>query len=305
MKWFYQNLFLVSALCLGVTPPHAVYAATATDAQNGSCGDGCTWSYDGAGHLSITGNGNSNITNKSWKDLSATWVTSVTVKGVEALPSKAFENYSNLANVNLSNDLTSIGEKVFSNCTGLKTIDIPNSVTSIGKQSFYKSGLEYIDIPNSVTTIGQQAFDSTKSLESVIIADSVTTMDTKVFNGSTVQEILLPADISSTKKETFNGMPSDVKIICQGAIENCQKYGNNKLANMSTIVAATEYQCNGTKYYWNGNTCVNQPDKSKRVCSSSYKYNDGYCDRVIYTPAEAARFLRNDATNVVTITFKK
>ena len=51
-----------------------------------------------------------------------------------------------------------------------------------------------------------------------------------------------------------------------------------------------------TKMYASGCTkCKNE----------NFKLNDGECDRLRWTPAEAAEVLRDDNTNSVTITFKK
>lgn len=40
-------------------------------------------------------------------------------------------------------------------------------------------------------------------------------------------------------------------------------------------------------------------------CGDGYKDMGGWCNRVGYTPAEAAPLLHNDNTNQVVITFKK
>ena len=39
--------------------------------------------------------------------------------------------------------------------------------------------------------------------------------------------------------------------------------------------------------------------------NENFKLNDGECDRLRWTPAEAAKVLKDDNTNEVTITFKK
>ena len=44
---------------------------------------------------------------------------------------------------------------------------------------------------------------------------------------------------------------------------------------------------------------------SENGCGDSYKDMGGYCNRVRYTPAEAAAIANDDSTNVVTLTFKK
>ena len=40
-------------------------------------------------------------------------------------------------------------------------------------------------------------------------------------------------------------------------------------------------------------------------CGENYRDMGGWCNRIRYTPAEAAKVLRDDNTNEVTITFKK
>ena len=39
--------------------------------------------------------------------------------------------------------------------------------------------------------------------------------------------------------------------------------------------------------------------------NENFKLNDGECDRLRYTPAEAAKVLTDDDKNEVTITFRK
>ena len=40
-------------------------------------------------------------------------------------------------------------------------------------------------------------------------------------------------------------------------------------------------------------------------CGAGYRQFENFCNRIRYTPAEAAEVLRDDNTNEVTITFKK
>ena len=40
-------------------------------------------------------------------------------------------------------------------------------------------------------------------------------------------------------------------------------------------------------------------------CAENWKQNEDFCNRIRYTPAEAAKVLKNDNNNSVTITFKK
>ena len=71
--------------------------------------------------------------------------------------------------VNIPNNVTTIGDNAFWNGTGLKKVTIPNSVTRIGRCAFYNcSGLTSIVIPNSVTSIGNSAFSGCSGLKKAI-----------------------------------------------------------------------------------------------------------------------------------------
>lgn len=68
--------------------------------------------------------------------------------------------------VNISNDVTSIGDWAFSYCEDLTNITIPNSVTSIGEGAFFFCrNLSSLIIPDSVLSIGERAFESIQYYE--------------------------------------------------------------------------------------------------------------------------------------------
>lgn len=80
----------------------------------------------------------------------------------------AFEHCSSLANINISNSVTTIGEWTFSYCSDITEITIPNSVTTIGKYAFSRcTDLNNVTIGNSVTTIESRAFSNCKSIKEI------------------------------------------------------------------------------------------------------------------------------------------
>ena len=102
--------------------------------------------------------------------------------------------------------------------------------------------------------------------------------------------------------------------MCQGDVEKCKnalaKFGGNGnctvsyCINSDLIVAADESQCTSTNYYWSGSSCNNK--KNGIICAEKWKRNEDFCNRIQYTPAEAAKVLTDDNNNnSVTITFKK
>lgn len=89
-------------------------------------------------------------------------------------------------NLNIPNNVTSIGSYSFSYCGKLTGITIPDSVTSIDVSAFAGcSNLTNITIPNSVTSIGDSAFADCSNLANITIPDSVTSIGKDAFRDCT------------------------------------------------------------------------------------------------------------------------
>ena len=110
----------------------------------------------------------------------------------------------------------------------------------------------------------------------------------------------------------FHGVTwaKDAKIYCgvenckQKMIDSCNAFGDNgyvtrcinTVNNIASSGKLLSYPDGCTKMGASGCTkCKNK----------NFKLNDGECDRLRWTPAEAAKVLRDDNNNSVTITFKK
>lgn len=85
-------------------------------------------------------------------------------------------------NLNIPNNVTSIGSYSFSFCGKLTGITIPDSVTSIDVSAFAGcSNLTNITIPDSVTSIGNDAFRDCTGLVNITIGDSVSNIGYSAF----------------------------------------------------------------------------------------------------------------------------
>jgi len=74
------------------------------------------------------------------------------------------------ADVELSNNLQTIGDYAFEYCSGATSIDLPDSITSIGQYAFaYCSGATSLTIGSGVTSIGYNAFYNCKKLTGITI----------------------------------------------------------------------------------------------------------------------------------------
>ena len=83
----------------------------------------------------------------------------VTVTRATSLAYGAFYNCSNITEINLNGEITSIGDKAFYNCSSLNAMVIPQTTNIVGAYAFYNcDSLTNVIIPNSVTAFGIEMF---------------------------------------------------------------------------------------------------------------------------------------------------
>ena len=142
-----------------------------------------------------------------------------------------FGGCSNLATVNIGDNVKIIPSNAFYNCTGLKNVTIPDSVTSIGSSAFnntlwynnQRDGLVYagkvaytykgtmpsntsIVLREGTLGIADSAFSGCAGLTSITIPDSVTIIDFGVFWGCTgLTSITIPDSVTSIGSYAFEG----------------------------------------------------------------------------------------------------
>ena len=226
-----------------------------------------------------------------------------------------------------TSNFTSIGMYAFAGNSNLSNINLPNSLNNIGHNAFNGTGLTNITIPDSVTRIEGYAFTNTTNLTDIVVPDSVQTLEMAAFGMYDSDYINKNIICKGTEKTCANlksqlnfyapwvGGKMDFrdKLNPANSQEECEIGVYIWNSTTFTCNRMSENQCNDYRdengnrpYYYNGLTCTSLPKSGKATCvNPNYKANDGYCDRLRYTPAEAAEVLRNDNTNEVTITFKK
>ena len=116
-----------------------------------------------------------------------------------------FSACSSLANIQISNYITSIGSAAFMG-TVISEITLPSSVTSIGNSAFRGCNLLSIIIPESVTSMGNQVFLGCNKLASIVISSNISVIGTSVFaNCSSLTSIEISKNITSIGSATFWG----------------------------------------------------------------------------------------------------
>ncbi len=235
-------VIMVAAMLLCVVP----FTASAAS-SSGTCGDNLTWSYDGAGMLTISGTGDM----YNWTSHSdVPWY---------------FGNVGfSITSVKINNGVTSIGDRAFYDCTALTSVTLPNSLKSIGSYAFrYCQNLETVKIPDSVTYIGDYAFVSCQSLVSVTIPSGVTSIGAGTFSNCVeLKSVTIPYGVTSIGVEAFYGcwvlpsitIPDSVTGIGDCAFQNCWELATISMPDKamelgSDIFRRTAYQDNAKN--WN------------------------------------------------------
>ena len=155
---------------------------------------------------------------------------------ITSISSDVFRYCSGLTSITIPSSVTSITSGAFRNCTNLSTVTI-NSNDILSKTSsdqnisdiFGTKVKKYI-IGNGVTSIGNEAFYGCSDLTSVDIANSVTSIGYLAFcNCSKLTSIELPNSLTNIDYNTFYNctgltsinIPGSVKIIGNGAFYQC------------------------------------------------------------------------------------
>ena len=283
-----------SAECVGATETTAG-TDTITGAHCGICGTNCNWKIEG-NTLKVTGGANGEIghMNAGAKTIDGKYTYIMPWKGLK----------SEFSKVDISG-VKNVGQGAFRGFTNITDIKLDDTIKTISWYAFSRTNAQTIVLPDSITKVDIRAFsngDSTlpTSLKQLIIPDSVNFIGDSAFGAN-------------------NEQLQNIEIICKGEKAKCAQvlsrylyYDNNGGTgkyipmNLASHMSVADYRyCDSTNFYWNGVNCIREPDLSKRKCCSSCKDMGGYCNRIRYTPAEAAEVLKDDNTNSVTITFKK
>ena len=299
-----QVLGLVVSLSIGVVSESAAECVGATEttagtdtitgAHCGICGTNCNWKIDGD-TLKVTGGAKGEI---GHMNAGAEWINDVYTY---LMPWKGLK--SEFSKVDISG-VENVGHAAFMDFTNITDIKLDDSITKIESYAFAGSQVKTIILPDSLKTLEYRTFSDgyNNTLEEVVLPDTLSPLAADSHFGDNLEQL------------------SNLKIICLGDTQKCKnvlskyvywdgsKPEGERLIPFSlaeNVIPADYKYCNTTNYFWDGSTCIREPDVTKRKCCSSCKDVEGYCNRIRYTPAEAAKVLRDDNTNEITITFKK
>lgn len=162
-----------------------------------------------------------------WSEL-----TTVTLpQSMKQIYANAFESCSNLANINLHDNIEVIGPYAFFGC-GFHSINIPSKVKQLYSYVFFGSKVEEVYLPEGLESIGDYAFSECSNLKSISIPNSVHSIGTGAFSScKSLAFISLPQNVSELPENVFEKcdiltgvfLPTNLIRIGSNAFRNCPK----------------------------------------------------------------------------------
>ena len=218
--------------------------------------------------------------------------------GVGLYSNPIFRDCSNLATVNIGDNVKFIPSHAFRNCTGLTSITIPDSVTSIGFGAFSGcSKLTSITIPDSVTRISGKAFLDTawynNQLDGLVYAGKVAykykgTMPNNTsivlkegtlgiagsaFSGCTgLTSITIPDSVTSIGNSAFSGCTGLTSVTIPDSVTSIGDHAFASCTGLTSIIVEE----GNTKYHSAGNCLIETATKTLILgCNTSVIPTDG------------------------------
>ncbi len=163
----------------------------------------------------------------------------------------------------IPDDVTSIGDYAFYCCGKLTSITIPGSVTDIGRYAFeYCSNLTSISIPNTVTSIGDYAFSDCSGLESMKVESGNPVYDSREDCNAIIETAT--DTLAFGCKNTI--IPASVRGIGCGAFSSCASLTSINIPGCVTSIGDYAF------YGCSGLTSVSLPGSMKSIDKYAFYY---------------------------------
>ena len=163
-------------------------------------------------------------------------------KPVTEIAPRAFKGYSVIQNVEIGDNVRTIGDNAFYGCQYLKRVKFGKSVTKIGASAFQScSGLETVILSESLTTIGNSAFAYCKALEELDLPEGLQSIGTYAFSDCiALEEVALPDTLTSLGGAAFTVSTSLKKVTIGSALEEIATSAFYKCSALETLLFAED-----------------------------------------------------------------
>jgi hypothetical protein len=182
--------------------------------------------------------------------------------GVSSIGVEAFQSCG-LTSVTVPGTVTNMGDSAFSACTALASLTLANGVTSIGEYAFEGcTNLTRVAIPGSVTNFGSDAFESCTALASVTLGYGITNIPPDAFGScAKLASVTIPDSVTTIEMQAFAGCRSLTNIVIPASVTNIISFGEAGLISIYFLGNAPTVSYDGfggdsgaTAYYLPGTT---------------------------------------------------
>ena len=228
-------------------------------------------------------------------------------KEVTAIDTAAFDDFRQLASIQLPDGLKTIGGYAFYNCPNLALTSLPDGVIDIGKHAFQScTKLALTSLPDGITSIEDYAFSGCSSLALTSLPDGITSIGGDAFEGCTSLALTsLPDGITSIGLSAFNGcsslaltsLPDGITTIYIAAFADCSSLALTSLPDGITRIWTSAF-AGCTKL-----ALTSLPDSVTSIEEYAFKGCTGLTEITINrsTPPTANTEIFKDCTNLTKI----
>ena len=147
-------------------------------------------------------------------------------EGYTYIGQDAFEENSNIKNVNLPKTITKISDYAFAHLS-LKTIKLPDNLKFLGDQVFFDNQIEgKLILPKNLTNLGERAFKSNQITDIEFNCEKLETIKEQAFQDNKIKQVKLPDSVKKIEIGAFSGNPGDenyalkVVLLSKGNVDN-------------------------------------------------------------------------------------
>lgn len=258
--------------------------ASAAEVASGICGEHVSWSFDGAGTLTISGTGNmteySLYSEVPWYSYRESIYNAVIMPGVTSVAPYCFWRDTNLKSVSIPEGVTKIGRVCFLACENLTSVNLPRSLQQIDDLVFSDcSNLVTVGSIANVSKIGDHAFTDCSSLVSIDISSKVTGIFTYTFAGCL--NLSNVGDLSSVTQIGGCAFRNCTNLQTINSLANVTKYGDEAFSgciSLSSVGKVNSSATVGKNVFYNCNKLAQReildPDASIHDMTSDWSKNN-------------------------------
>ena len=199
---------------------------------SGKCGDNLNWSYED-GVLTIDGTGamydydNTVAGSAPWNWLADKITTIELSSEITSVGNYAFADLLKLNSVSIPEKVMTIGSHAFKGCKSLRSIIIPDTVRMIGEYAFFKAGLQSVTISSKLQIIPNAAF-AENDLRNVTVPYGIIEIRSNAFaSNPNLWKVDFPKTLRSIGDKAFYGcrlneipIPDELHTIGNSAFSN-------------------------------------------------------------------------------------